>query len=397
VLTIEPRQVAADLAEPTLVSFMDMARWIAAAMVLLAHLRAPLLMSFPRLPPEARTVWVRAWFFVTGFHGEAVIIFFVLSGFLVGGLAAARAQEGRFDPASYAVDRFSRLFIAFIPAVFLTLALDRLGSSLFGTTGIYDGTNPMIIEKVNGKVFVDYLGLPVLLGNLAMLQGYFVESLGSNEPLWTLSTEFWFYFVFGALLTAVLVRGARRWLLALAAIAATVALGGQFVMWFGIWVLGFIAACIRPGRTGPWIVPLALMFAWLTFIRINTDAISADRIWIYGVDYVLGALLCWLILAIRNRRLAILERIRRFNKFMADFSYSLYLIHHPVLMFLIAMLGTITGLKGFTGGFSPTDPIGWGIYLVLAPAIFALSWLFAQATERHTGQLRNWLKRRLLA
>jgi peptidoglycan/LPS O-acetylase OafA/YrhL len=316
-------------------------------------------------------------------------------------LSTAKAKQGRFDPRSYAIDRFSRLFIAFVPAVLLTLLLDHAGAAWFGATGIYDASNPLIIEKVLGKPFEDHLGLPLVLGNLAMLQNYFVPMLGSNEPLWTLSTEFWFYVVFGLLLTAWLAKGPKRFALLLAGLGITAALAlakgpGEFVGWCGVWAIGFAAACIRPGRTGPWWVPLAALLAWLAFMRINTETISPSMMLIFAADYVLAVLFSWLILSMRNTRLPLLERLGRFNKAMADFSYSLYLVHHPLLMFMVAVLGTSTGLAGFAAGFQPNDPVGLGLYPVLLVAIFALCWLFAQATERHTGKLRRWMKRKLL-
>lgn len=390
-----PEKLPADLAEPTLASFADMARWIAAAMVMVGHLRNPLLLGYGDLPEDGRPLWVKGLYFVTGYHAEAVLVFFVLSGFLVGGLSMARASRGTFDPQGYAIDRVSRLFIAFVPAVLLTLALDWAGSTWLAASGLYDGTHPMIAEKLKGQAFTDHLSLPILLGNLAMLQNYYVPPLGSNDPLWTLSTEFWFYFVFGAVLAGKVSRGNARWALPGVAALACVALGAQFILLFGLWLVGFLTACLRPARTSPLWLPLLALFGWLGLLRAFDPVLDANLAWKDAAHYVMAALFGWCLLAMRGRKLALLARLAPFNRMMADFSYSLYLIHFPVMIFTIALLGHVTGLAGFRQGFTPTEPLGMAAYLGLILYLFAMSWLFAQATERHTARLRGWLKARV--
>lgn len=47
---IDARQTAKALRAPTLISFVDMARWLAAMMVMLAHARNPLIIGYGELP-----------------------------------------------------------------------------------------------------------------------------------------------------------------------------------------------------------------------------------------------------------------------------------------------------------------------------------------------------------
>ena len=62
-----------------------------------------------------RTPAIKAWYFMTGWGYEGVIVFFVLSGFLVGGLASAKASIGSFILTDYGIDRVTRIFVAFLP------------------------------------------------------------------------------------------------------------------------------------------------------------------------------------------------------------------------------------------------------------------------------------------
>ena len=81
---------------------------------------------------------------------------------------------------------------------------------------------------------------------------------------------------------------------------------------------------------------------------------------------------------------------------MADFSYSLYLIHFPIIWLTVAVLGRVTGNPGYYTGFAPTDPVGVASYLGIALFVTLLAWLFAQVTEQHTKLLRDGLKRTLI-
>jgi peptidoglycan/LPS O-acetylase OafA/YrhL len=63
---------------------------------------------------------------------EAVIVFFVLSGYFVGGGVLRAWQTGAWSWSTYAIQRLTRLWIVLIPALFLTLALDTIGLRLLG-------------------------------------------------------------------------------------------------------------------------------------------------------------------------------------------------------------------------------------------------------------------------
>ena len=46
------------------------------------------------------------------------MLFFVLSGFLVGGMSLERYLHGKFEFKKYIIDRISRIYTPFVPAVF---------------------------------------------------------------------------------------------------------------------------------------------------------------------------------------------------------------------------------------------------------------------------------------
>src|SRR6202008_705345 len=109
---------------PTLSGFMDMARWVAALAWVLSHVKAslvPLLRNISH-PTHLET----AWGFIAGFSHHAVVVFFVLSGFLVGGkvLREMGSTERPFSPKRYFLDRFTRIYLVLIPVLLITALAD---------------------------------------------------------------------------------------------------------------------------------------------------------------------------------------------------------------------------------------------------------------------------------
>ena len=89
---------------------------------------------------------LKLFYFVTGLAGEAVVIFFVLSGFLIGGSLADSLQRGSFDLVRYLIARFVRIYIVYIPALIITEAVFLFGSLLLGDPGAVD-TLPLISQQ----------------------------------------------------------------------------------------------------------------------------------------------------------------------------------------------------------------------------------------------------------
>jgi len=384
-----------DLKNPGLVSAIDLARWLAAGVVAIGHARFPLLKGYGLLGPGEHPFWVQGWYFVTGYFVEAVLVFFVLSGFLVGGMGLGRMKQGSFDPGSYAVDRFSRLYTSFLPALLLSVLLTWVGMHWFDTTGLYSGTNPTFAEKDTALVFAANAGWRNFFANLFMLQNFFAPPYGANPPLWTLSSEFWFYAVFGLIGASAMTRGVRRVGLTLLALLATLVLGPQFWIYLGMWLIGVVAAVIRSPRLPLALPALALLGGLLLFRRYADAALAPSDLLRISIQYGICLAMGLLLLGLRGRKLRWAEWMAPFNKAMADFSYSLYLIHFPLIILLVAVLGKWTGDPGFASGFAPTQPLALVTYAAEILLAFGGAWLFAQATERHTGKVRGWLKRRL--
>lgn len=338
----DPRQVFDDLRNPAFSSFLDMARWMAALLVFVGHLRDPLFLGYGSLSAAERTLAVKGWYFVTGWFGEAVIVFFVLSGYLVGGIGLAKRATGCFVPGDYAIDRFTRLYVAFAPALLLTLVLDVIGSHYLGGAGLYDGGQAMIAQKLGHLApFQDNLTWSQFLGTLAMLQTFHVTPFGSNTPLWTISCEFWFYVVFGLALAASLggPGSLRRRIVAGVLIVASFALlGSTFPLFLGLWLVG-IAVALMPRPQPTWRWPALILFFGLLFaIRGFGPRLDALPNYLQLRNYAVALSFGLVLLTMRGVQAHWLARIATLNRQIADFSFSLYLIHFPLMLFLLSAL-----------------------------------------------------------
>lgn len=89
--------------------WLDVLRFIAAFMVLLSHTRNTFFPAFGDLPSNQQTISCMAFTMFCRLGHEAVIVFFVLSGFLVGGRGFGRIKDGTMHVCSYAIDRLARI------------------------------------------------------------------------------------------------------------------------------------------------------------------------------------------------------------------------------------------------------------------------------------------------
>ncbi|MDR3576832.1 MAG: acyltransferase [Anaerolineaceae bacterium] len=268
----------------------------------------------------------------------AVIVFFVLSGYLVGGGTLRAWQRNVWTWREYAIQRMSRLWVVLIPALVLTVSIDRLGISLFGFSGIYGGPTgqdsiaPNILSRLDAKTF---------FGCLFFVQDILTKTLGSDSPLWTLSYEFWFYIAFPLFLGAATRRYSLRWRLGSAAllIATGMFAGPKIAAYYLIWLLGASLQLIPKRlslRTAQRLtVPVLISFLAISLLLITlqlrlfvSDAIAAIACWA----------LCYVLL--HDTTAAGDGIYTRLSKRLSDMSYTVYLGHMPLLTFICAALMT---------------------------------------------------------
>jgi peptidoglycan/LPS O-acetylase OafA/YrhL len=350
---------------------LDLVRGVAAIAVLFAHFRQGF---FPTDIPKNPNLLTTAVYFATAYGHIAVIVFFVLSGYLIGGSVLREWLDGEFSWSYYAVNRLTRLWIVLIPALLLTLIWDHIGIHLFGTAGIYG-----VLGKTDALA-LHRLSWRVLLSNLFFLQEILTPTLGSNGPLWSLSSEFWYYLLFPLILLAIPSKkpGWSSALYAAAALAILFFVGQKISTYFLIWLLG-AAINLAPEKRNEsekrWVFAALGGVAIVASLNLDKDFVR---------DLVLGAAAAALIFGLL-RNPAGSRRSRpgpysRTARRLAGFSYTLYLTHASPMVFASAWLVP-------SGTWRPDMPhvatlAGLGVCVV------AYSLVIAHLTESRTGAVR---------
>jgi len=357
--------------------WLDLFRGLAALAVCICHVRAVVMVDFV----PATSGFARLFYLGTGFGPEAVIIFFVLSGYLVGGEVLRRLQTGVFVGREYAMKRLSRLYAVYLAALLLGALWDNVGWRFCNAHGRYttDWLPTMLPHPIAGQ-----LTWTTLLGNVAFTQTLLVPTFGSNSPLWSLANEAWYYLLFPLLAWPLLARGSRRSRLSCLIVAAAVIwfIRGQVLLYFSVWLLGIIPHLLtRPLLRSVWWPALALVAAlglsrghYLPFLPA------------FGVHLLIAACFVLVVNSLEHRPVR-LPGTPGLPRFLAGFSYTLYLTHWPLALLLAASLEQWFGL----GCRMPFGPTACGLWALLIGIIYVYAWAVADLTERHTAGLRRWL------
>jgi peptidoglycan/LPS O-acetylase OafA/YrhL len=100
---------------------LDMIRGLAAVAVLVYHVRYRFFVDYSQL--DCKTLLSTAFYGLTAFGHDAVMVFFVLSGYFISTSIVRSVQTRRWSWTQYGVERLSRLYIVVIPGLVLTFIL----------------------------------------------------------------------------------------------------------------------------------------------------------------------------------------------------------------------------------------------------------------------------------
>ena len=311
--------------------------------------------------------------FTIMFQKNAVVVFFVLSGMVI----AASVDRSRKTLADFALARVSRIVPVALAAIGVSLAVAAFDVALPG--------GPLHVEDLR---WTD-------LGETLLAASFLSESYTSgyppNAPYWSLCYEVWFYALFAA---ATYLSGASRavWLVLLALVA-----GPNILMLFPVWLVGVGLVRMRLALRVPVGIAVALVAMALAALWITPNwAMDGFRLlrpivpWNLGhslfvlTDLALAAFIAASFAGLRTlaeRGFVLPARAEPAIRWGANMSFSLYLLHWPLLKLL-----NITGL---TAG---KDPLA---FAAIIAGVVAVSGAFATVTEHKRFVVRDWIERLL--
>ena len=368
----------------SLSQFINAARWIAALAVLLGHAGVFINISDIMVAPHDPGVYV--WWFLAKFWHQAVVVFFVISGFLVGGRVLRGLRRPDRFLGDYMIDRFSRIYIVMVPVLALGFTIDSLGRSIFPNSGVYDASHfDGVFDPAN------------MLTALLQQQHIWAAPAGTNSALWSLACETWYYVTFPLLLlplSRAYSKNARlmAFVCGFTAVLVLSIPNSYFAFGYGIWALGaFVAVARRPLVSSKWL-SLLVFIATATVIRLAARGSFVEaHPFIYKLaDAATAATFANVLLTLRFSAEAGFSFCRwPIHQRLSDFSYSLYASHMPIAFFFWA--GTSYVLGKDWEKVLPT-PLHWGVAFALIATALAVGYGFSILTEARTDALRKFLR-----
>jgi peptidoglycan/LPS O-acetylase OafA/YrhL len=259
-------------------------------------------------------------------HG-AVVIFFVISGYVIAFSTFARERELK----QYVLARISRLYSVVAPALVLTALLQAVGSVL----------NPTFYAQ-----FSRGFELPRYFLTGVFLQNFWVLSASplTNAPFWSLAYEFWYYVLFGAFM---LIRAGplKRWVALIISLLA----GPGILLLLPCWLVGVGVyvlherVLMRPLRAR---IAFALSLFVLLFLIVWLPQCPFDLgktgFWCSGrflTDWIMALATGSTIIFFNASQVdGVPSILTSCVREAADRTFSLYLYHYPLIIFATATI-----------------------------------------------------------
>ena len=343
--------------------YLDLLRFVAACLVVVYHSNSRLIVESV-LP-------------LSSYGHSAVIVFFVLSGYVIAYATDAKEQGARV----YWASRLSRVWSLALPAVLLTPVLDVVGQSL--APALYAG------NTTEGHALLRVFTSLAFLNEI-----WFISIMSfSNIAYWSLKYEVWYYLLF-----ALYAFGGKRWRWPLLGLAMLL-VGPKILLLAPIWVLGVVIYRWRRMQDiSEWMGWLCLASSVVLFAAFEhyqvTEVFSA---WLKAAigpywhrqltfskwflsDYLLAGIVFLNFVGMRRvifRFNEALYRVEKPVRMLAGFTLSIYLLHQPLIYFYAALIDL--------------PPAGYLRYTAVMVCVVATIFAIGSVTERKRFALRRWL------
>ncbi|KLE35223.1 acyltransferase family protein [Aurantiacibacter luteus] len=348
---------------PEMSILLDAVRALAALLVLGGHIVQVGLYTGPY--PFSQTM-----------QHNAVIVFFVLSGIVIAHSVDRRHASFR----DYAIARAARILPVSLFAI------------VFGTAA-YLVAGELIAPSAGDCWYGELSPAAVILPAFFLSESWNGVGPVWNPPYWSLVYEVWFYAIFAAFVFAP--RGWRWPLMGLLTAIAGWRIVLMLPIWaFGAWLSRHASRRVEAVRGVQLIAMGAILVAlsngWGASVSERTaewhSAIGYDlklsryflTDWLFGIGIALAFIG---VRPLARRYRAGLDAIRRPIVALAGISFTLYLLHWPILLLLVA--------GGWQVGRSPAG------FAALVVAIVLACTAIASVTEHRNRNIRAWLHRHL--
>ena len=349
---------------------IDILRGIAAFSVLVFHAREYLWVGLSAWMHHPAMHWARpdaligvaSYPFRFGYWGVA--LFFVISGYCIhrSGAALAGRAKSRLPILAFYWKRIRRIGPVLAAVLILTFLIDSLSAWL-----------------APGNMKLGDLSVKTFVGNLLGLQTAIVPAYGSDGPLWSLGIEIQLYALYPLLFLFLQRFGVWLAVITTGVISVTTCcffgapVENTFAGYYFCWVIGVLVAeheirqCYFPTKFFLLATPVLLALPVASDFHLMALSMPVTTN-LLAIPFALT-----LLLAIRQpKHFEKWGRVGRLFVWMGLFSYSLYMIHAPVLTLLKSWL--------FAGGQSEHF---WPVLPAVCTCVVA-GWLLFLGVERYS-------------
>lgn len=299
----------------------------------------------------------------TGIENLGVIIFFLISGFLISFSVFRRYNEPSYTFKEYFIDRFCRIFVPFIPALCFVFIIDLFTLSLPLRDSARSEALTWIPDVQKNSSLLFFFGNLLMLQDFPLFQvmrlfgvpdnAFFIRPFGSAGPFWTISIEWWIYMMFGLLALrfiknkAPLNFGFIVLIIFVSIVPVYYLIGGVGNCLSFLWIFGMVFSFMTfqlytksdyllARIQKPLILSLIVFFAFFCLIGRLFSIYADTRSFRFGelqfCVFLSIMIFATFFLLQSFKKVPIV--VQKMTAFLAEYSYSLYLTHFSVLIFL---------------------------------------------------------------
>lgn len=258
----------------------------------------------------------------------AVIMFFIVSGFVLNLSNRDQIYAGKINFKSYFIKRFKRIY----PVLFFAMLISYVAACLAQSKFVVFNWKEFLANLFN-------------IQDLARHPGYWFEAFAGNTPLWSLSYEWWFYMLFFPLVRFVKFENQRYFAL-------------------GISIFGFVSYTLFPNQIS---IIFEYFILWWSGVEIAQAWKSKRLFQLTNLSFLYISLVTLLLLQ--------LIRVFVYRDNLQISYYPVINCLHSTFAILLISVGLIwyrfkfVGFNNTFGYFKIFGPISYSIYLFHYPLV----------------------------
>jgi peptidoglycan/LPS O-acetylase OafA/YrhL len=347
--------------------YLDFIRFSAAAVVFVGHTSGQLF--------TGGFLWQ-----LGGYTRTAVIVFFVLSGYVIAHVLATRETSLR----SYAASRFGRLYSVIVPALALTIFCDYIGLQR-DPAFYYNGPWGYPDDNVAWR----YITTTLLINRWWAFSGNGGMEPGINVPFWSLSFEAAYYCAIAILVFW------RGWLKIVALLLLALLSGPSIVILAPLWFLGYFlyhapkywkptpAAALALIVIGGAVLLMSSRLRQLSWLMAEVRFIDNKTLVMDYIDAVAFTIHLAGFGAVGSSAESLLRPLARVFAWLGSLTFALYLFHRPLIQVLAV--------------YSIGEPSSWQQRLWVFGGTLLIVATLGRLCERQKGAYRRVFLRALPA